>query len=79
VCTEYLCTRWGDAPVHSIAVALMLKREEVHWFYDIGYKHDFFEHCPIQEDWLVHGKCYCEPTTSFGKKEKKTREMNGCH
>ncbi|KAG0170528.1 alpha 1,2-mannosyltransferase 2.4.1, partial [Apophysomyces sp. BC1015] len=46
--------RWGDAPVHSIAVALMLSQKDVHWFYDIGYRHDYFEHCPTQPDWLVH-------------------------
>lgn len=26
--------RWGDAPVHSIAAALFLKPEEVHWFHE---------------------------------------------
>ena len=29
--------RWGDAPVHSIAAALFLNRDEVHFFDDIGY------------------------------------------
>ncbi|KAL7312900.1 hypothetical protein PS15m_008607 [Mucor circinelloides] len=57
--------RWGDAPVHSIAVALMLKQSDVHWFYDIGYKHDNFEHCPTEEKWLANSKCYCDPSTSF--------------
>ncbi|KAI9028144.1 nucleotide-diphospho-sugar transferase [Phycomyces nitens] len=57
--------RWGDAPVHSIAVALMLSQKDVHWFYDIGYRHDTFEHCPTEPAWLVHGKCYCNPHTSF--------------
>ncbi|KAI7867917.1 nucleotide-diphospho-sugar transferase [Spinellus fusiger] len=59
--------RWGDAPVHSIAVALMLSRKDIHWFYDIGYRHDTFEHCPTEPSWLVHGKCYCNPDTSFVK------------
>jgi alpha 1,2-mannosyltransferase len=59
--------RWGDAPVHSIAVALMLKRSDVHWFYDIGYKHDFFEHCPTEEKWFLQSKCYCDPETTFGE------------
>lgn len=31
--------RWGDAPVHSIAAALFLKSDEIHFFHDIGYKH----------------------------------------
>ncbi|KAI7898247.1 nucleotide-diphospho-sugar transferase [Cokeromyces recurvatus] len=57
--------RWGDAPVHSIAVALMLKKSDVHWFYDIGYKHDNFEHCPTEQEWFVNSKCYCNPGTSF--------------
>ncbi|CAM0140857.1 unnamed protein product [Umbelopsis sp. WA50703] len=30
--------RWGDAPVHSVAVALMLNESDVHFFNDIGYK-----------------------------------------
>ncbi|KAI8880642.1 glycosyltransferase family 15 protein [Backusella circina FSU 941] len=65
--------RWGDAPVHSIAVSLMLGKNDVHWFYDIGYKHDFFEHCPTEPSWLTNGKCYCEPTTSF------THNQGSCH
>lgn len=31
--------RWGDAPVHSIAAALFLGKEQVHWFSDLGYFH----------------------------------------
>ncbi|KAI5191369.1 alpha 1,2-mannosyltransferase [Nematocida sp. AWRm77] len=38
--------RWGDAPVHSIAVSLFLKRSEVHFFDDIGYTHPPFTYCP---------------------------------
>jgi len=29
--------RWGDAPVHSIAAALLLPKDEIHFFNDIGY------------------------------------------
>lgn len=38
--------RWGDAPVHSLAVAMMLNKEEIHYFRDIGYKHSSLGHCP---------------------------------
>ncbi|KAF7731667.1 hypothetical protein EC973_008837 [Apophysomyces ossiformis] len=57
--------RWGDAPVHSIAAALMLKKSEVHWFYDIGYRHDPFYQCPREPSWLPTEKCSCDPTESF--------------
>ena len=53
--------RWGDAPVHSIAAGLLLKTEQIHYFYDIGYRHDPFSHCPSD---VLHRKecnCDCDP------------------
>lgn len=29
---------WGDAPVHSIAATMMLRKDEFHFFNDIGYR-----------------------------------------
>ena len=37
--------RWGDAPVHSLAVALLLQPEEIHHFSDFGYVHKPFQYC----------------------------------
>ena len=37
--------RWGDAPVHSLAAALLLRPEQVHHFADIGYVHEPFQYC----------------------------------
>lgn len=58
--------RWGDAPVHSIAAALMLKKSEVHWFYDIGYFHNPWGQCPREPEWMPAEKCSCDPNDSFG-------------
>ncbi|KAI9487022.1 MAG: nucleotide-diphospho-sugar transferase [Benjaminiella poitrasii] len=55
--------RWGDAPVHSLAVAIMLKTSEVHFFNDIGYKHNPLTHCPI-EPWAQR-KCWCDEKSNF--------------
>ncbi|KAJ2908644.1 hypothetical protein GGI21_002678 [Coemansia aciculifera] len=52
--------RWGDAPVHSIAAALFLQKEEVHWFDDIGYLHPGWQHCPTGDVWK-HNRCTCNP------------------
>ncbi|KAI0996619.1 putative mannosyltransferase [Podosphaera aphanis] len=38
--------RWGDAPVHSIAVGLFEDSSKVHWFRDIGYQHIPYFNCP---------------------------------
>ncbi|EGV60702.1 O-glycoside alpha-1,2-mannosyltransferase 4 [Yamadazyma tenuis] len=38
--------RWGDAPVHSLALAMMLDTKDVHYFRDIGYQHSTLAHCP---------------------------------
>ncbi|CUS08456.1 unnamed protein product [Tuber aestivum] len=38
--------RWGDAPVHSIALGLMEDKNKIHWFRDIGYQHIPYFNCP---------------------------------
>ncbi|OJD27738.1 hypothetical protein ACJ73_00869 [Blastomyces percursus] len=57
--------RWGDAPVHSIAAALMLKKEEVHFFNEIAYYHVPFHHCPTGEQTRLDLKCHCNPKNNF--------------
>ncbi|KAI4087523.1 MAG: hypothetical protein LQ344_006718 [Seirophora lacunosa] len=38
--------RWGDAPVHSIALGLFEDASRIHWFRDIGYQHIPYFNCP---------------------------------
>lgn len=38
--------RWGDAPVHSIALGLMEDKNNIHYFDDIGYRHIPYWNCP---------------------------------
>ncbi|KAJ9644698.1 alpha 1,2-mannosyltransferase 2.4.1 [Coniosporium apollinis] len=57
--------RWGDAPVHSIAAGLMLKKDEIHFFNDIAYYHVPFTHCPTGEKTRLDNKCHCNPKDNF--------------
>ncbi|KAK9449053.1 putative alpha-1,2-mannosyltransferase [Limtongia smithiae] len=60
--------RWGDAPVHSIAASLFLDRDQIHWFYDFGYRHTSFLHCPENRiEYHDSGKCYCNPSKNFDR------------
>ncbi|KAF8447942.1 glycosyltransferase family 15 protein [Boletus edulis BED1] len=56
--------RWGDAPVHSIGAALFARKEQLHFFDDIGYRHEPFQHCP-QGDLHSKSKCWCDPGQNF--------------
>lgn len=59
--------RWGDAPVHSIGAALLVPKDKLHFFREVGYRHEPFQHCPMNE---LHrqGKCWCDPTQdNFGE------------
>lgn len=47
---KFYYERWGDAPVHSIGVALFASKSDVHWFKDIGYMHEPYLNCPLLED-----------------------------
>lgn len=38
--------RWGDAPVHSIALSLFADKKKIHWFRDIAYEHIPYFNCP---------------------------------
>lgn len=57
--------RWGDAPIHSIAAALFLDRNEVHHFDAVGYFHPPFHSCPVDEEVRLAHKCDCNPNTDF--------------
>ncbi|KAJ7292879.1 glycosyltransferase family 15 protein [Mycena rebaudengoi] len=61
--------RWGDAPVHSIAVALFAPRHKLHFFKDIGYRHPPFQHCPQGADW-EKGKCTCDKTDTLDYRDQ---------
>ncbi|QRV85840.1 Glycolipid 2-alpha-mannosyltransferase [Ceratobasidium sp. AG-Ba] len=56
--------RWGDAPVHSIGAGLFARKDQIHFFNDIGYKHEPFMHCP-QGDSHARGKCWCDAKQNF--------------
>lgn len=59
--------RWGDAPVHSIAASLFAHKNQTHFFNDIGYRHDPFQHCPLGDAWK-QGKCACDQNNdNFGE------------
>lgn len=54
--------RWGDAPVHSLGVAMFLPREKIHYFEDIGYFHNPFQNCPANP--ALQLRCSCNPKKS---------------
>ena len=64
--------RWGDAPVHSIAAALFLSKEEIHWFQDMGYFHNPFRNCPSNPALLLNCNSQCQPN-------KSVNIGNSCH
>ncbi|KAJ7693144.1 glycosyltransferase family 15 protein [Mycena rosella] len=58
--------RWGDAPVHSIGAALFARKDQIHFFEDIGYRHEPFQHCP-QAPAHGRGQCECDITNNFDR------------
>ncbi|KAH3675867.1 hypothetical protein WICMUC_002437 [Wickerhamomyces mucosus] len=52
--------RWGDAPVHTLAAALMLDKSEIHYFEDLGYFHGPFGNCPSSNGIRLQKRCMCD-------------------
>jgi len=57
-------SRWGDAPIHSFGAALFARKDQIHFFDEIGYLHPGFGHCPA-EPLHTRGRCECNVTDSF--------------
>ncbi|KAI1793677.1 glycosyltransferase family 15 protein [Ganoderma leucocontextum] len=57
--------RWGDAPVHSIAVSLFQSKDQIQFLDEIGYEHNPYMHCPKRDDAWRRGKCDCDRSRSF--------------
>ncbi|KAJ1928644.1 hypothetical protein IWQ60_001849 [Tieghemiomyces parasiticus] len=60
--------RWGDAPVHSLAAAMFLRKDEIHFFEDIGYRHSVFENCPTGLTVNLQN-CDCNPKRSVNTQD----------
>lgn len=62
--------RWGDAPVHSLGLGMLLDIEDVHYFRDIGYRHSTIQHCPKNK---LHGQLpYTPAEKRFSRHSWKT-------
>ncbi|KAL6941595.1 alpha 1,2-mannosyltransferase 2.4.1 [Hanseniaspora osmophila] len=57
--------RWGDAPVHSIAVALFLPKTSVKFFDTISYFHPPYIACPRDINVWQQYNCDCNPEDDF--------------
>lgn len=51
--------RWGDAPVHSIAVSLMLPKNKIKHFPHTGYYHEPNQGCPLKSEIRQELNCDC--------------------
>jgi len=64
--------RWGDAPIHSVAVLAFIHNEtKIHYFDDIGYEHLIAYRCPPGAVPCPHTKPYSTDPCTSGDKEKK--------
>lgn len=59
--------RWGDAPVHTLALSLFINKSRLHFFEDIGYEHPPYNHCPSSPS--RQADCKCDPKDSVDYKE----------
>ncbi|KAF7290423.1 Glycosyltransferase family 15 protein [Mycena chlorophos] len=63
--------RWGDAPVHTLGAALFLRKDQIHFFNEIGYWHVPLTHCPTGPA-HARGNCQCE------EKDNVDRQGGSC-
>lgn len=58
-------TRWTDSAVRTIATALFLNRQDIHFFNDVAFTSNDKTHCPL--DFTLLERCSCDYKNSFSK------------
>lgn len=53
--------RWGDAPVHTLAVSLFLPADKIKHFPNVGYYHEPNQGCPRDRKLHEALRCDCDP------------------
>jgi alpha 1,2-mannosyltransferase len=62
----FFMERWGDAPVHTLATALFLQRDQLYFPNQIGYKHNPYSHIPANlPKYHWSGLCTANPADSI--------------
>jgi hypothetical protein len=57
--------RWSDVTVQTIMASLFLKRDELHFFNEIGFEYWQATHCPLQPEYRQ--QCVCSPEQTTGE------------
>ena len=71
--------RWGDAPMHSSAAALLLRPEQAHHFAGYGYRHADFQYCTHAPTEAERKKGILVPSvSSLNTMDMFSREELGC-
>lgn len=68
--------RWGDAPVHTIGLSLLLDKNEIHHFDDIGYYHLPYMACPASQDVRASKRCICQARDIEDKLSKNSIDVD---
>lgn len=58
--------RWGDAPVHSLAIGMFVPKEQIHFFENIGYFHGPYMNCPSSPVEQLYCKCDASKSVNIG-------------
>ena len=65
---NFFYERWGDAPIHSIAVSYLLKPDQIKYFDNTGYYHGRIGNCPREKQSRNELNCRCAHTNEFSWK-----------
>lgn len=62
---NFFYERWGDAPIHSMALSYLLPPEKIHYFDNTGYHHGKIGNCPRDREYFKEHQCHCNRRTEF--------------
>lgn len=57
--------KWSDSIIHTIGLSMLLPKDKIHFFENIGFHYDKYNNCPLNDDIWNQYNCNCDQGNDF--------------
>ena len=57
--------KWSESIIHTIGLSILLPKDKIYFFENIGFHYDKYDNCPLNDDIWSQYKCDCDQGNDF--------------
>ncbi|KOG96257.1 putative mannosyltransferase [Saccharomyces eubayanus] len=62
--------KWTESIIHTIGLSMLLPKDKIHFFENIGFHYGKYDNCPMNDDIWEQYKCNCDQGNDFTFKKE---------